>query len=165
MSGAWVVSGAWVATVPAPGFLEDERMTRALDKEGLRSWLNVPVFCDPKYLERRPDAYAITNLGRRAAQDWLQFVCPSRDDYLDGVIEALRRHLTRLSPAVVSLDFTVQRTDVLLRPRAPTDGAGIRGREGARTLRPPHHGMAMARACVSAAPGARSLMRTQWPWR
>lgn len=97
----------WGVDTPClhPGFLEDERMVRALDGQGLRSWLNIPVFCDPKYLERRPDAYAVTSLGRRAAQEWLHFVCPSRDDYLDGVIEGLRRHLARLSPAVVSLDF------------------------------------------------------------
>jgi hypothetical protein len=88
-----------------PDFLEDERMARALDGQGLRSWLNIPVFCAPKYLESHPDAYAVTNLGRRAAQDWLHFVCPSHDDYLDGAIEVLRRHLGQLSPAVVSLDF------------------------------------------------------------
>ncbi len=80
-------------------------MARALDRQGLRSWLNIPVFCDPKYLERYPDAYALTSLGRRAAQDWLHFVCPSRDAYLDGAIEVLCGHLARLSPAVVSLDF------------------------------------------------------------
>jgi hypothetical protein len=80
-------------------------MARALDRQRLSSWLNIPVFCDPKYLERNPDAYAITSLGRRAAQDWLHFVCPNQEDYLDGVIAGLRRQLTMLSPAVVSLDF------------------------------------------------------------
>jgi hypothetical protein len=88
-----------------PDLLDDGRMARALDRQGLRSWLNIPVFCDPKYLESHPDSYAVTNLGRPAARDWLHFVCPSRDDYLDGAIEALRRHLAQLSPAVVSLDF------------------------------------------------------------
>ncbi|MBB3138801.1 hypothetical protein FHS26_006580 [Rhizobium pisi] len=89
-----------------PGFLEDGRMVRALESEGLRSWLNVPVFCDPKYLARHPEDYAVTSLGRRAAEeDWLHFVCPSRENYLDGVIKALRRDLGRLTPAVVSLDF------------------------------------------------------------
>jgi hypothetical protein len=97
----------WGVDTPClhPGFLEDERMARALDGQGLRSWLNIPVFCDPKYLERHPDSYAITRFGRRAAQDWLHFVCPSRDDYLDGAIDVLRRQLARMSPAVVSLDF------------------------------------------------------------
>jgi hypothetical protein len=97
----------WGVDTPCvnPDFLEDERMTRALAGQGLRPWLNVPVFCNPKYLEQHPQAYAVTNLGRRAAQDWLHFVCPSRDDYIDGVIDGLRRHLARLSPAVVSLDF------------------------------------------------------------
>jgi hypothetical protein len=116
----------WGADTPClnPDFLEDERMIRALDRQGLRSWLNIPVFCDPKYLERRPDAYAVTNLGRRAAQDWLHFVCPSRDDYLDGVIDRLRRYLARLSPAVVSLDFI---RDFVFWERIALDGpsAGI----------------------------------------
>src|SRR5262245_62025370 len=97
----------WGVDTPCihPGFLEDERMARALDGQGLRSWLNVPVFCDPKYLALHPDAYAITNLGRRAAEGWLHFVCPSRDDYLDGILEVLHGNLMRLQPAVVSLDF------------------------------------------------------------
>jgi hypothetical protein len=97
----------WGVDTPClhPDFLEDDRMTQALTGQRLRSWLNVPVFCNPKYLERYPEAYAVTSLGRRAAEDWLHFVCPSRNDYLDAAIEALRAKLARLSPAVVSLDF------------------------------------------------------------
>ncbi|MEZ2214906.1 hypothetical protein [Sinorhizobium sp. CB7] len=116
----------WGVDTPClhPGFLEDERMAQALDRHGLRSWLNIPVFCDLKYLERHPDAYAVTSLGRRAAQDWLHFVCPSRDDYLDGAIEGLRGNLARLSPAVVSLDFI---RDFVFWERVALDGpsAGI----------------------------------------
>lgn len=97
----------WGVDTPClhPGLLENEQMARALDRHGLRSWLNLPVFCDPKYLESHPEAYAITNRGRRAAQDWLHFVCPCRDDYLERALEVWRTHVTRLSPAVVSLDF------------------------------------------------------------
>ena len=97
----------WGINTPClhPGFLQDERMVRALDDHALHAWLNVPVFCDPKYLEGHPDAYAVTSLGRRAAQDWLHFVCPSRDDYLEGAITALRGFIAKLSPVVVRLDF------------------------------------------------------------
>lgn len=88
-----------------PGFLRDDAVARALERRGLRPWLNIPVFCAPEYLERDPGAYAITSLGRRAAQDWLHFVCPSRDDYIDAAIEALSRNVAKLSLSVLSLDF------------------------------------------------------------
>lgn len=88
-----------------PDFFNDDRMARALATQGLRPWLNIPVFDNPAYLERHPDAYAVTSLGRRAAEEWLHFVCPSRDDYLDDLLAHLRQLLAKLSPAVVSLDF------------------------------------------------------------
>jgi hypothetical protein len=87
------------------GFFRDGAMLQALARERLDLWLNVPVFYDPAYLERHPDAYAITNLGRRAVHDWLHFVCPSQDAYLDALVKDLRGLLARLRPTVVSLDF------------------------------------------------------------
>lgn len=96
------------AAILHPGFLEDGRMAAALEREGLRLWLNFPVFFDAAYLEGHPNAYAITNKGRRAAEDWLHFICPSREDHLELVAEQIRDLVPRLGPTVVSLDFIRQ---------------------------------------------------------
>jgi hypothetical protein len=88
-----------------PGFFRDERTARALDREGLALWLNLPVFYDPPYLESHPESYAMTNRGRPAVQDWLHFACPSREEHLDQIVKDVRDLLPRLQPAVVSLDF------------------------------------------------------------
>lgn len=88
-----------------PGFFADDRMTRALERAGLRLWLNVPVFFAPDYLQRHPEGYALTSSGRRAHHDWLHFVCPSDDAYLAELARQVRDVLHRVDPVVVSLDF------------------------------------------------------------
>jgi hypothetical protein len=88
-----------------PGFLRDDRMASALDEEGIALWLNLPVFFNQEYLERRPEECSITSRGRRAVREWLHFVCPSRETYRDSLLRDLRDCLSRVQPKVVSLDF------------------------------------------------------------
>ena len=88
-----------------PGFFRDERMAHALRKEGLALWLNLPVFFNQEHLERHPDDYSITSLGRRAVKEWLHFVCPSRETYRASFLRDLRACLSRVRPEIVSLDF------------------------------------------------------------
>ncbi len=91
-----------------PGFFQDGAMTRALEREGLQLWLNFPVFFDTAYLESHPEAYAITSRGRPAKKDWLHFVCPSREEHLELVVDQIRSLVPRLQPALASLDFIRQ---------------------------------------------------------
>ena len=88
-----------------PSFFQDMRMAGAIEAEGLAPWLNLPVFHRPQYLQSHPECYAITSQGRKAVTDWLHFACPSRAETLDHVLNELRSTLTRVRPAVVSLDF------------------------------------------------------------
>jgi hypothetical protein len=88
-----------------PGFFRDDKMVRALAKNGLGVWLNLPVFYNPEYLEQHPKDYAITSKGNKAIHDWCHFVCPSREEYLDNFVGDLRVLLSRLQPEIVSLDF------------------------------------------------------------
>lgn len=97
----------WGVDMPivSPGFFTDGRGAAAVDAAGADVWLNVPVFYQPAYLQAHPERYAITSLGRRAEMDWLHFACPSRDETVDSVLQELRTTLSRLRPAVVTLDF------------------------------------------------------------
>jgi len=88
-----------------PSFFRDDKMVRALAKNGLGLWLNLPVFYNQAYLEEHPEHYAITSKGNKAIHDWCHFVCPSRGEYLDKYLRDLRRLLSSLEPEIVSLDF------------------------------------------------------------
>ncbi len=88
-----------------PSFFRDEKMERALEKNGLGVWLNLPVFYNQEYLAAHPEDYAITSKGNRAIHDWCHFVCPSREAYQEKLVRDLRVLLARLQPEIVSLDF------------------------------------------------------------
>jgi hypothetical protein len=88
-----------------PDFFRNDKMVRALAKNGLGVWLNLPVFYNPEYLEQHPEDYAITSKGNKAIHDWCHFVCPSREKYLDKFVGDLRTLLSQLQPEIVSIDF------------------------------------------------------------
>lgn len=72
-------------------------------------WLNIPVFCNPGYLENHEDAFCITSQNRKAAfHDWLHFVCPNNNEYLEQRIKESRLLVRELQPEIVSLDFIRQ---------------------------------------------------------
>jgi hypothetical protein len=64
-----------------------------------------PVFYNPAYLEENPDAWAITGRGEKAKQDWVEFVCPSREDYRHERGRDALSVLERTQPDGLSLDF------------------------------------------------------------
>jgi hypothetical protein len=64
-----------------------------------------PIFFDPEALKADPDLYAITSEGERAKEDWVEFVCPTREEFRKRKIAAVRDAVTRLQPDGVSLDF------------------------------------------------------------
>ena len=110
-----------------PGFFQDGRMSAALARAGIALWLNVPVFFDQAYLEAHPDCYAITSRGRKATESWLHFACPSREDLIERRVRELGDCLSKLEPAIVSLDFIRhfvfwEKVDLLGPPAAIEDG-------------------------------------------
>jgi hypothetical protein len=64
-----------------------------------------PIFYNPEALKADPDLYAITRTGQRAKEDWVEFVCPSREAYRKQKVEAVRQAISKLQPDGVSLDF------------------------------------------------------------
>ena len=88
-----------------PSFFRDDKMVRALERNAIGLWLNLPVFYNQAYLEEHPERYAVTSKGKKAIHDWCHFVCPSREEYLDKFVGDQRLLLSRLEPEIVSLDF------------------------------------------------------------
>jgi hypothetical protein len=64
-----------------------------------------PVFQSPEALQDRPGLAALTSDGRPALDEWVEFVCPSRDDFVREKAEHLRDLVAACDPEAVSLDF------------------------------------------------------------
>lgn len=65
----------------------------------------LPVFYDSDELDNDPALAAVTRTGARAEEDWVAFVCPSRDDFRARKLDAVAKTVTELQPEGVSLDF------------------------------------------------------------
>jgi len=74
-------------------------------KNGITTFLIFPVFFDAAALEKDPGLYAVKSDGLRAEDDWVKFVCPTREDYRSRKIEEAKRLVREVDPDVLSLDF------------------------------------------------------------
>lgn len=79
---------------------------RALAKsEGVSLFLIFPVFQSPEAIKEDPGLAAITSAGIPARDEWVEFVCPSREDYLRRKAAQLKDLIASGDPYAVSLDF------------------------------------------------------------
>jgi len=79
---------------------------RALAKsEGVALFLIFPVFQSPEAIKEDPGLAAITSAGSPARDEWVEFVCPAREDYLRRKVDQLKRLVADGDPYAVSLDF------------------------------------------------------------
>jgi uncharacterized lipoprotein YddW (UPF0748 family) len=85
--------------------LSDDEFRDLAKKSGIRLFVIVPIFYDPEELAENPDLYAITDKGERAVEDWVHFVCPTREEYKKRKIEHIKRLIRGYHPDGVSLDF------------------------------------------------------------
>jgi hypothetical protein len=74
-------------------------------RQGISLFLILPVFFNPEELATDPDLYALTDRGEKAKDDWVEFVCPTRHDYLNRRIEWIKALVRDLNPDGISLDF------------------------------------------------------------
>jgi hypothetical protein len=72
---------------------------------GLPLFVIFPVFQAPEVLKEEPGLAAITASGAPARDDWVEFVCPAREDYLQRKIAQVRSLVADSHPYAVSLDF------------------------------------------------------------
>ncbi len=95
-----------INTVFASPVLESNEEFRNLAKKnGVATFIIVPIFFNAEELDKRPDLYAITAQGERASEDWVKFVCPTRQDYRSKMIEYVKDLVRDFDPDGISLDF------------------------------------------------------------
>jgi hypothetical protein len=74
-------------------------------KSGIATFIILPIFYNAEELKKRPDLYAITAKGDRAIEEWVEFVCPTREDYRREKIEYIKNLVRDTDPDGISLDF------------------------------------------------------------
>jgi len=83
----------------------DEPLKILMAKNNIPFFIIWPIFQNPEYLHHDSTQYAITNLGKRAIDDWVEFVCPSRMNYRNMVVDSIRWYVKNCHPQGVSMDF------------------------------------------------------------
>jgi hypothetical protein len=79
-----------------------------LKANGIRVFIIFPVFYDPELLRRDSTLYAITDKGRIAKDDWVEFACPSRTAFRTIKINEAAELVRSLQPDGLSIDFIRQ---------------------------------------------------------
>lgn len=74
-------------------------------RHGMPRFVVFPTFYDADALKQDPNLYAITDRGEKAADDWVTFVCPSREAFRQRKIEEMRRLVSTIDPDGMSIDF------------------------------------------------------------
>jgi hypothetical protein len=94
-----------INTVLASPSVINEQFTALAEKYDINTFLILPIFFDTEALKADPDLYAFTDKGEKAIDDWVEFVCPSREDYRKIKIEEIVKLVKDLDPDGISLDF------------------------------------------------------------
>jgi len=75
------------------------------DSLGIKRFVIIPTFLGIDTLKNDEDLYAITKKGEKASQEWVNFVCPSRDSYRKDKIKYIKKVLKQTDPQGLSIDF------------------------------------------------------------
>jgi hypothetical protein len=94
-----------INTVLASPSVFNDQFSALAKKHDIETFIILPIFYDPDALQVHPDLYAITDKGEQAMDDWVEFVCPSREDYRKSRIEYVSHLVRDLDPDGISLDF------------------------------------------------------------
>jgi hypothetical protein len=74
-------------------------------KNSVTLFVILPVFYDPEALERNPDLFAVTDRGEIAKEEWVEFVCPKREEFREKRITEIKRIVREFTPDGISIDF------------------------------------------------------------
>ncbi len=85
--------------------IADNEFMEQAREHGISTYLIFPVFFNPEALALSPDLAAIKQDGSAAAEEWVEFVCPSREDYRRQVVEKARQLVRAHHPDGISIDF------------------------------------------------------------
>ncbi len=82
-----------------PDFMQQAR------DHAISTFLIYPVFFNAEALDQNPGLAAITQHGEAAVEEWVEFVCPSRENYRQAMVEKARLVIRETQPDGISIDF------------------------------------------------------------
>jgi hypothetical protein len=85
--------------------ISDETFMKEARKHGISTFVIFPVFFNPDAIAISPELAAINRDGNQASEEWVEFVCPSREDYRQQVVEHARKIVRNHQPDGISIDF------------------------------------------------------------
>ena len=89
----------------SPQFFSEKKFRTVIRENDITSFIILPIFYNPDALQKNPDLYAITNKGAQAMDEWVTFVCPTREEYRKSIIDSVKTIIKELDPDGISLDF------------------------------------------------------------
>ncbi len=93
------------AAFSSPDLLANTDYRRLAKEQNIVTFVIFPVFFNAEELAGDPDLYAITSEGNQAKDEWVEFVCPSRENYRDQMVEKAKEMIREYDPDGISIDF------------------------------------------------------------
>ena len=85
--------------------ISDPEFMKEAREHKISTFVIFPVFFNAEVLDKSPDLSAINRNGEAAAEEWVEFVCPSREDYHQQMVEHARHLVREHQPDGISIDF------------------------------------------------------------
>jgi len=85
--------------------LSDADFKKYTKENNIKTFVILPFFFDEKALDEDSTLYAVTSEGKPAKEDWVKFVCPSNEAFINRKIEYIRQFVKDNDPDGISLDF------------------------------------------------------------
>jgi len=85
--------------------ISDREFMKEAREHSISTFLIYPVFFNAEVLAEEADLAAINRTGEAAAEEWVEFVCPSREDYRRKMVEHARHIVREHQPDGISIDF------------------------------------------------------------
>ena len=85
--------------------LADSSFRERARYHGIATFLIAPIFFNPDLLHKDSSLYALTEKGKPAIDDWVEFVCPSRVEYRKEIITYVSDRVKKYQPDGLSIDF------------------------------------------------------------
>jgi hypothetical protein len=85
--------------------ISDQAFMKEAEDHKISTFVIFPVFFNPDTLAHFPGLAAINKDGEAAAEEWVEFICPSRKAYRHHMVEEARRIVRDFQPDGISIDF------------------------------------------------------------
>lgn len=85
--------------------LSDKDFRSGTLRNGITTFVILPIFFDEEALKETPELYAIKSDGEKAVDEWVKFACPSHDAFRKNKIDSIVKYVETYHPDGLSIDF------------------------------------------------------------